>query len=700
LAVGSGIKPNESPRKERLMQYVDLVIKGYLNASNYFQMNVQMRGLVSDGGAVDNIPISLETITKLRERYQRLIKDFHHSIYNHAKPEDPSMSRLLTQAAAVAVYHSADSIESLRALRSACGEFMTVWDTSIKPPALFQEHYHQLWQLGNQMLQMLPGTAKTILRDSIWQTQSRQAKQGLRVILDVAENARSLLDLPWELLVIPTAHQTLAAQGIEPLNEAEFSTRFLFLHHHMVLIRQVSSMLPYQPITIDRNLALQVIAAPLVRSPIDTRSFIAELAPLFAGETLERWWSSDPNTIETLHKRLLEHQPQIVQLLCHGHSPKPEAKLQRHDMLVTYILNNQQVVYRVSSHDLWPILSASARLQLVVLTVCHSSGAQQTEENTATVSNIAYDLVRAGVPMVIGMQGAIAQHAAARFCGVLYTALREGHTIEWAITAARAALSGNRWFIDWTIPVVYRQADQRERPAWHTRLADFLDARLLSPSYRRGFRAAVIVLALGLIIGGLSRAIFWPSQLRVNLELLRTGAFLWAIIGVTCTLLVDHFMTSWRPPHLAPHEIVARRYASRGGMLLGYAIGGWAGALLLGGLFLSIGELISPPIWQALFLGLVGWSSLWGYVVARSESRAAHNNWRLYPQLYVAKNGWLSVYLGMLLLLFIVPLGLLTAYGQSLVGLILSSGLGSAAMGVTALTMIYSFDRERRAKLG
>jgi hypothetical protein len=133
-------------------------------------------------------------------------------------------------------------------------------------------------------------------------------------------------------------------------------------------------------------------------------------------------------TLETIAARLRQGNYDIVYLVCHGQLRAGEAWLWLEDEAGKAIPTRAQaLVTRFGELDQPP--------RLVVLGSCQSAGTSQGEALVA----LGPQLVEAGVPAVVAMQGQVALDTLARFMPVFFTELRRDGQIDQAMSLARGA---------------------------------------------------------------------------------------------------------------------------------------------------------------------------------------------------------------------------------------------------------------------
>lgn len=660
------------------MDYDELIIHGYKNSSGHYQITVSHDDLVPEGGAIESVPIMPQAVADLRAKYDLMIKRSREVMQRQQTSAANHNPHLWNIAHELQTYPLGETEHDLDAIRQLCERFLAQWHG---PPATLPLpiNYEKMLEIGRKMYSIFPGTSLDLLRRSLEHTHAVTPRRGLRVIVEVDTNAQMLLDLPWEMLIIE--EDTTTNSG-----------NFLFFEQDVVLMRQIRNIGVARPIRLVAPVTPQVfVAQPPQGTPINAQLFANELMPLLQDQPIDAWWSTDPDMLRVMRERLARYNPQVVQLVCHGRR-SPE----RSDMLLTYVDVDKTRIHRVSSQDLLQVLRGAPRLQVVLLTVCDSGRADQRDQvisqeaqdgqRPILISNIAYELVRGGIPLVIAMQEKIAQDAAAHFSHVLYEQLQHGLPIERALAEARRSLQPSRWGMDWTMPVVYRGSARKDERAWHIRAMDRVETVIFAPRQRQAIRSLMIALCVLLLAGSMLR-LFWPSDMPLNTGMLQFASVLWSAIGMLAPLLVGVLLWPERRHIQNDKEQKVVWWAHVSGSMLGYVLGGFTLALVAPLLYL-IGEWIPALVWWLILGGITCWSLVFSLVVARSQAHGAQANFRLYPETY-GRSSWLIVVAGMVIVSVLLPTIIIPQVARTLVEIAGPSGPG-IAVAVIVLIMIRS----------
>ncbi|MFL5802576.1 MAG: CHAT domain-containing protein [Roseiflexaceae bacterium] len=317
-----------------------------------------------------------------------------------------------------------------------------------------------LLDLGRRVAEMLPATARQAIVAAV--RCARQRRRSLRLMLEIAGDAPELLRIPWELMALPL---DWGARG-----DGEAS--FLLLNADVALVRQLRGVGLNRPLEIDRPLRLQgFAAAPRDAWPIDIGATVEAIEQARQSSEVTHWYDGR-GTLDALQDRLRAANPQIVHLLCHAEQCDIGHSVPRYDLLLTHA---DGYTHRVNATDLARVLTLAHDLQLVLLQACHAGAiAVSADDGTrgqAVAASVALTLIRAGVPLVIAMQGAVAQPTAEAFVRACYATLSRGGCLGRAVAAGRIAMYAAGGVVDWSLPVIYQGSDLAGRNAWLARLA-------------------------------------------------------------------------------------------------------------------------------------------------------------------------------------------------------------------------------------
>jgi len=469
--------------------------------------------------------------------------------------------------------------------------------------------------------EILPKNVRRSLAHARLRAQDRRGE--LRITLQVDPASRPLLAVPWELLALPLTRASQATGEGEVVH-------FLLLHADTSLVRQVRGVghhTPPQFAQPPRFLGLAATpsdADPIAVAPV--RSALAEA--LGAGAVADGWYERD-DTLAALQRLIRERNPQVLHLLCHGEQVETGRGL-RNDLLFTH---RDGYTQRVGAADLLPILSLASDLQLVVLHACHigaasaahPQGMERLAKARSVSESLSLALVRGGVPAVLAFQGLVRQEAAVEFVRACYASLAGGASVEAAVAAGRIGVNRAGGVIDWSQALLYQGSGWPEQPSWHTRLADGVMTMLTDTDTRRGWRAALLALALTLLAASLLRWALAPGFPVQAGPVLWSALICWAGLGVVGPTIIATATQSPAErddlPQPVRHEARVARYV---GAYLGYALGGltWLGALAV---LWIVGPLLLIPITLLPLFAFVAIlaSLLLSYGAARAQAQGA-----------------------------------------------------------------------------
>ncbi len=291
---------------------------------------------------------------------------------------------------------------------------------------------------GRRVAALLPPPARWLIARIV--QSARRRRRALRIVLEVASDALEVLAVPWELLALPAAQAR--------------AERFLLLDANISLVRRVHGPGQQHEPLFDGPLRVQAfVAAPRHAPPIDGAGTLGGNGPLVAPPELALGWYSGPDTLGVIQQRLRTASPSVLHLLCHGERVDSGRGI-RYSLLLS---GASGLAQRVGAADLARVLTLAPNLRLVVLQACHAGAtAVQGQGGERAVEGIALDLLRAGTPAVVAMQGEVGQVAATAFVRACYDLLARGAALERAVAAGRIAMRSADAVVDWSFPVLYR----------------------------------------------------------------------------------------------------------------------------------------------------------------------------------------------------------------------------------------------------
>jgi CHAT domain/SIR2-like domain len=264
---------------------------------------------------------------------------------------------------------------------------------------------------------------------------------GLRVRLWIDRGAEALYDLRWETLADPMDDKfTLGTQDMVPFS------RFLGSHvGRTVRLRPQGELralvLIAQPTNVVDVLQDVDVGAEWLRAKVALEDL--PVPPML----LARHGDADgPPTRARLLAELERGAYDIVCLVCHGvlNDEGPFLKLEYNDGTSDDVPGSDLVE---------PLRGIDAPPRLIVLAACQSSGTGRSTGNEAHAA-LGPELVKAGVPAVLAMNGDVTVATAGEFMSPFFKSLVFHGYVDRAMSVARrAAKAQNR--SDWWMPVLY-----------------------------------------------------------------------------------------------------------------------------------------------------------------------------------------------------------------------------------------------------
>lgn len=261
-----------------------------------------------------------------------------------------------------------------------------------------------------------------------------RSKRMLRIKLVIDPYEMSAL--PWELM-----HSTSLSPG------------FLTLNKHISLVRHISLSRPAKNIKFKVPLKVLVLgASPAGFKELQINKEIQlikrALRPLIWGQDV-RLRIIKQATLEDLYTEL-NQLPDIIHFI--GHSAFDSSK----NTACIYFENEKHEKDTIDEETFGNLLYESS-VKLVLLNSCESAAAASTN----IFSGIGPNLVKAGVPAVLGMQFPISDESALLFCRIFYTQFLSTHSIDIAVSEARRFLMTKTRVSgpDWAIPVIFSHSN-------------------------------------------------------------------------------------------------------------------------------------------------------------------------------------------------------------------------------------------------
>ncbi len=263
----------------------------------------------------------------------------------------------------------------------------------------------------------------------------REARRGVRIMLEISRDATGLYDLPWNLLLDPNRSWWLGELSAPQYQRTPIGYSVL-------------GVAPVKPVSGAPIRVLAIGAQPEETSPLNIHEEIEgiiegagnpdrvvdiEVRELVSTE-------ARPITRRDLQEQIRAWGPHILHFVCHG--PDAEQDFSRREGLYLQDDEGAPHLYGVK-HLLTDIRSRRETVRLVVFDVCNSDGG-------------AWKIAAQGI-QAIGMSLPINKYGARLFARGLYEALSEGIQLDESLNMARAAirdapLAGKR---DWMIPSLF-----------------------------------------------------------------------------------------------------------------------------------------------------------------------------------------------------------------------------------------------------
>jgi CHAT domain-containing protein len=250
---------------------------------------------------------------------------------------------------------------------------------------------------------------------------------GLRIDLNLTA-VPELMDLPWEFLNDGTDYIALRA----------------------AIVRQLGVPRPVRPTKVEDKIRMLVVAGPAPR-PYQSLDITSETTRII--DSVQELKNSGQVEIVVSRpvlsevERLLSNgQFHILHFI--GHGDRDEAS---DESTLVFVDDGQPDL--VSGSVLGTILGGHASLQLVLLNACEGARTDYRDP----FKGVASALVKAGISVVVAMQGAITDGAASNFAGAFYEKLiAMAMPYDDALLSARRNLyAAGRKYLEWATPVLF-----------------------------------------------------------------------------------------------------------------------------------------------------------------------------------------------------------------------------------------------------
>ncbi|MCB0033998.1 MAG: CHAT domain-containing protein, partial [Anaerolineales bacterium] len=228
---------------------------------------------------------------------------------------------------------------------------------------------------------------------------------------------------------------------------------FLALEPQLSLVRFLHDR-PPKSLAIPETLrVLAVTAAPGNMPPLDLASELTKLET--AVQTIQGAHPIELRVEENVTPRKLREaidrwQPHVLHYAGHGRQGKQMGEL--------VLVDDEGQAYLLPAHEL-RIMLKGGPVRMAILNACETAATPKDGDTAnAAVQSVAGQLVRAGLPAVIGMQYKLPDTVAHQFLTDLYRAIATDHPLDEALTRTRKGL-----YVDqkdknfWAIPALFLQ---------------------------------------------------------------------------------------------------------------------------------------------------------------------------------------------------------------------------------------------------
>jgi hypothetical protein len=250
---------------------------------------------------------------------------------------------------------------------------------------------------------------------------------GLRIDLNLTA-VPELMDLPWEFLNDGTDYIALRA----------------------AIVRQLGVPRPVRPFKVKEKIRMLVVAGPAPR-PYQSLDIKREITRIT--DSVQELQNSGRVEIVVARPILSEVERLLSNSQFHilhfiGHGDRDEASDES-----TLVFADDGEPDLVSGSVLGTILGGYSSLQLVLLNACEGARTDYRDP----FKGVASALVKAGISVVVAMQGAIRDDAASNFAGAFYEKLiAMAMPYDDALLSARRNLfAADRKYLEWATPVLF-----------------------------------------------------------------------------------------------------------------------------------------------------------------------------------------------------------------------------------------------------
>jgi len=287
-------------------------------------------------------------------------------------------------------------------------------------------------ELGSELFRaVFDGDIKSIYDEALGNASYRR---GLRIVLRL-DAAPELMDLPWEFLNDGT-FVALKATIVRYLNVAQRCRPLRVSGKVRMLAVGSSGTSEYAAL----NIAGESVGIADAIRDVEKRG-LAEVV-----------WAKP--TLTDLNEKLGQGEFNILHFFGHGDRDERTG-----ESGLVFVTGDGQADL-VKGRDLGTLLGRHESLQLVVLNACDAARTDRRDPS----KGVASELVRARIPAVVAMQGAISDDAASKFANTFYRMLiGNGRPVDAALLSTRLELfAENRKRLEWATPVLFsRTQDDR-----------------------------------------------------------------------------------------------------------------------------------------------------------------------------------------------------------------------------------------------
>jgi hypothetical protein len=281
-------------------------------------------------------------------------------------------------------------------------------------------------QVGQFLFEFLPGSIARVIEDEY-----QIAKQNQQILrLKIVSRMPSAIDMPWELLYIPSQRQ------------------FLALHENTSIIRYVPTPVSSPPLTLESFPRILFV----MTNPKDERLMNADReldaikgnldnTDLFTTEVL---WEP---TLEAFTKKLVELQPHIVHYIGHSGIGRGEGNLILHD--------NSGRTYWLAPNELSSILPPT--VQLLCASTCFTVENYQIQ----AFNRLGQTWGRFDLPNMVVNQLPLSEEGVRVFWQIFYSTLRKSGELNTAVSRARLQVAQSILSspVDWASFVIHLRSE-------------------------------------------------------------------------------------------------------------------------------------------------------------------------------------------------------------------------------------------------